>query len=239
MLLSKKPGTKYGLIQPKQKQAAAPLKPSLSVFGDDEEDDSAPVQKSGVAREVAKQAAKKRIDTKVAAQQAAALAEDPSIFDYDGVYDDLQEQRVQPKQAEKLERKSRYIEGLLDKAKERQREQDVVYERRLAKERQAEDHLFGDKDRFVTAAYKRKLEEDQKWLAEEKLREEIEAREDVVKKGHMGDFYRHLMSNNVAFGTGNDRGSAATAAPEQPLREDKLASAVERYRARKRKAQEG
>ena len=50
--------------------------------------------------------------------------------------------------------------------------------------------MFGDKDRFVTAAYKRKLEEDKKWLAEEKLREEMEAREDVVKKGHMGDFYR-------------------------------------------------
>ena len=63
---------------------------------------------------------------------------------------------------------------------------------RLAKERQAEDHLFGDKDRFVTAAYKKKLEEDKKWLAEEKLREELEARDDVVKKGHMGDFYRYI-----------------------------------------------
>ena len=64
---------------------------------------------------------------------------------------------------------------------------------RLANERQAEDHLFGDKDRFVTSAYKRKLEEDKKWLAEEKLREELEAREDVVKKGHMGDFYRYSL----------------------------------------------
>lgn len=34
-----------------------------------------------------------------------------------------------PKQAEKLARKSRYIEGLLDKAKERAREQDIIYER--------------------------------------------------------------------------------------------------------------
>ena len=29
---------------------------------------------------------------------------------------------------------------------------------RLAKERSAEDHLFGDKDRFVTSAYKNKLQ---------------------------------------------------------------------------------
>ena len=61
---------------------------------------------------------------------AAALAEDPSAFDYDGVYDSIQEQRVQPKLAEKHARKSRYIESLLDKAKEREREQDIVYERK-------------------------------------------------------------------------------------------------------------
>lgn len=146
------------------------------------------------------------------------------MFDYDGVYDDIQAQRVQPKKEEKLARKSRYIEGLLDKAKEREREQDIVYERkcaapthgrtqtqaaqeccqvaeasfidftlllrRLAKEREAEDHLFGDKDKFLTAAYKRKLQEDQKWLAEERLREAAEKRDSVVSRGHMGDFYR-------------------------------------------------
>ena len=61
---------------------------------------------------------------------------------------------------------------------------------RLLKERQAEDHLFGDKDKFVTAAYKKKLEEDQKWLAEEKIREARDAKHDVIKAGHMGNFYR-------------------------------------------------
>ena len=34
------------------------------------------------------------------------------------------------------------------------------------------------------------LQEEQKWLAEEKIREQIEKRDDVVKRGHMGDFYR-------------------------------------------------
>ena len=44
-------------------------------------------------------------------------------------------------------------------------------ERRLLKEREKEDHLYGDKDKFVTAAYRAKLEEDAKWIKEEKLRE--------------------------------------------------------------------
>ena len=46
----------------------------------------------------------------------------------------------------------------------------------------------------MTAAYKKKLEEEKKWLAEEKVREAQEAKNDVVKKGHMGDFYRQVMS---------------------------------------------
>jgi hypothetical protein len=40
-------------------------------------------------------------------QYEAALAEDASVFDYDGVYDSLQQQKVQPRQQEKIERKSR------------------------------------------------------------------------------------------------------------------------------------
>lgn len=60
------------------------------------------------------------------------MAEDASIFDYDSHFESIQQQRTVPKQQEKLARKSRYIEGLLDKAKEREREQDIVYERRCA-----------------------------------------------------------------------------------------------------------
>lgn len=66
----------------------------------------------------------------VAKLQAAALSEDPSIFDYDSHYDTLQNQREAAKPAAAQARKSRYIESLLDKNKERQREQDIIYERK-------------------------------------------------------------------------------------------------------------
>lgn len=128
------------------------------------------------------------------------MAEDSSVFDYDSHYDAIQDARAAPKRQEKTARESRYIASLLEKAEERRREQDVLYERRLAKERAAEDHLFGDKEKFVTAAYKKKLEEDAKWAAARKKEEEEEERNAVEKKGHMGDFYRHLFRSNVAFG---------------------------------------
>lgn len=57
------------------------------------------------------------------------------------------------------ERKSRYIEKLVVQAERRKLETEAVVERRLAKQREQEDELFPEKERFVTAAYKRRLEE--------------------------------------------------------------------------------
>lgn len=38
------------------------------------------------------------------------------------------------------------------------------------KDRQTEDHQFEGKEKFVTGAYRRKLEEDKKWMEAEKAR---------------------------------------------------------------------
>lgn len=74
---------------------------------------------------------------------------------------------------------SKYIDSLLEKAKRREQEREIVFERKLAKDRAKEDAEFGDKEKFVTRAYREKLEERKKWLAEEKRREAIEAANDV------------------------------------------------------------
>lgn len=73
----------------------------------------------------------------------------------------------------------KYIENLLNKAKEREREHEIIYERKLTKERSKEDHLYAGKDKFVTSAYKKKLAEQAKWMEEERLRQLREEKEDV------------------------------------------------------------
>lgn len=73
----------------------------------------------------------------------------------------------------------RYIQGLIDKAKQREREHEIIYERKLAKERSQDEHLYADKDKFVTSAYKKKLAEQAKWIEEERLRELREQKDDV------------------------------------------------------------
>ena len=157
---------------------------------------------------------------------------DATIFDYDGHFDgfqDTRKQKVKDQDEERVERKSRYIESLMAKQKERDREQDIIYERRLLKERVKEDHLYGDKDKFVTASYRKKLEEDRKWLEEEKITDAKEAAEDVAKKGDLSGFYHNLMSRNTAAGAVADKGRAA---PEPP-KEDEAALAKKREQERR------
>jgi len=87
----------------------------------------------------------------------------------------------------------------------------VVFERRTVKERQKEDHLFGDKDKFVTAAYKAKMAEDAAWTEAERVRDEREAQSDVTKRRDMSAFYTNLLTKNTAFG-------GAEAAAKPPVR---------------------
>ena len=167
-----------------------------------------------------------------------ALEADAAIFDYDGHFDGFQDSRKQKLKAaddERVERKSRYIESLIAKQKEREREQDIIYERRLLKEREKEDHLYGDKEKFVTAAYRKKLEEDRKWLEEEKIADAREAADDVTKKGDLSGFYHNLMSRNEAAGAVADKSRAA---PEPATGEEELAKRREKEE-REREAEEG
>ncbi|GFR52864.1 hypothetical protein Agub_g15492, partial [Astrephomene gubernaculifera] len=218
-------GVQYGLqkVAPKKPGAAARAAGSVAqrkavptnVFGDDDSEEE------DVERQIARQADKKRAAAKVQQQYAEALAQDPSVFDYDGTYD--AEARAAPKQQEKVQRQSKYIASLLEQAQQRKREQDVLYERRMVRERQQEDHLFEDKERFVTSAYRRKLEEDQKWQAAERQRELEEQRNDVRKVGHMGNFYANLLTKNVAFGAAKP-GSSDSSQPQQEQQQEQGAA---------------
>ncbi|EYU26749.1 hypothetical protein MIMGU_mgv1a017683mg [Erythranthe guttata] len=94
----------------------------------------------------------------------------------------------------------RYIQGLIDKAKRRAIDHDISYEKRLAKERSKDEHLYADKDKYFTSAYKKKLAEQAKWIEEERLREMREVKDDVTKKTDLTDFYK-----NVAFGADSSK----------------------------------
>ncbi|KAJ7948044.1 nuclear speckle splicing regulatory protein 1 [Quillaja saponaria] len=187
--------SKYGLnLRPVQKKQQ-PKRPPLATpfgFNDEEEND--------VEREIARQASKSRSLKEIEELQKKALEEDPTVFDYDGVYDKMKEKEVRPVVLDREERKPKYIQNLMKKAEERQQYRDIVYEKKLAKERSKDDHLYADKDKFITEGYRKKLAEREKQMELERLRELREERDDVTKKkDFLVDFYSNL-DKNVAFG---------------------------------------
>ncbi|XP_057425326.1 uncharacterized protein LOC130718710 [Lotus japonicus] len=193
--------SKYGLNLRPAKQKQKPPRPPLATpfgFNDDDEDD--------VEREIALQAAKKKSLKEVEEQQRKALEEDPSVFDYDGVYDKMKEKVAKPLIQDREERKPKYIQNLIKKAKEREQYREIVYEKKIAMERDKDDHLYADKDKYVTEAYRRKLAERERQMELERIRELQEERDDVTKKkDFLLDFYSNL-DKNVAYGAKDAQG---------------------------------
>jgi coiled-coil domain-containing protein 55 len=125
------------------------------------------------------------------------------VYDYDGDYDSFKRDGDSKKNKEE-DRKSRYIGDLVKAADKRNRERDVINERKVAREQATEDAEadYRGKDKFVTAAYKEKLEERKLWQAEEDKQRREEETNDVTKKTGgiaMANFYGTL-NRNVAMG---------------------------------------
>lgn len=199
-------------------RAASAAAPSQNIFGDDEDDDEDDIGKDmatpGDARQrINKQIAKEQAALRQRAQaaMAAGTSGDGGIFDYDGAYDSFRPAAVEAKETDpKEERKSRYIGDLLETAKKRQRVREAVLERKVAKEQALEDAQedFVGKEKFITKAYRRKLEERKQWEVEEEERQREEEANDVTKRksagAAMASFYGNF-ANNVAMGGGGDQ----------------------------------
>ncbi|KAJ0260192.1 hypothetical protein HA466_0064280 [Hirschfeldia incana] len=183
---------KYGLQIRAPSQKKQPVPRPASFFDEDDGEDN-------VEKEIARQASKAKSLKEIEEQHKKALEENPSAFAYDEVYDDMKHKAVAPKLVDRQDRKPRYVQHLMKKAEQRNKEHEIVYERKLAKEREKDEHLFSGKEKFITGAYKRKLEEQKKWLAEERIRELREAKDDVTKKSDLSDFYFNF-GKNVALG---------------------------------------
>ena len=126
-----------------------------------------------------------------------ALDEDPSVFAYDEVYDDMKSQKGKTDDKQGEVKKAKYMDKLLKSAELRKREQERREEKQIQKEREREGDQFKDKEAFVTTAYKEKLKELRETEAREKNEAECEARLDVRKQSDLSGFYRHLLNQET------------------------------------------
>lgn len=197
---------RYGLIKPQ--------KPStrLLAFASDSDSDNEPTKKKIPIGESITQKRQARII------QEDALKEDPTIFQYDEVYDEINTNREEAKKAKSTEvRQSKYINKLLVAAEKRKIEYESRVERKVQKEREAEGDKFKDKEVFVTAAYRQKLEAMKKAEEEAQREEYLESIGDVKKQKDLSGFYRHMYEQKL----GADKSETKTTENIEPASEIK------------------
>lgn len=145
-------------------------------------------------------------------QQAKALEEDPTIFQYDELYDDIERKKKEEQTASRKVQSQgpKYIKKLLETAEKRKREYERRIERQVQKERDEEGEQFKDKEAFVTSSYKKKLEEIRLAEEEEKKAEYLESIGDVQKQSNLDGFYRHLFAQKTKTNPDKPAESGAT-----------------------------
>ncbi|KAJ1897991.1 hypothetical protein LPJ66_003024 [Kickxella alabastrina] len=123
---------------------------------------------------------------------------DPSVYAYDELYDNINDARNRIKNARKTDDlRPRYMDKILETAKQRQVQHEVVREKILEKERLREGEVYADKEVFVTKGYKEQKEQRQNLVEEEEKRE----REEEDK----------ACRNGAGTGGGGDKGIALAA----------------------------
>lgn len=177
---------RYGLIKPQKPSSR------LMAFASDSESDDEPAKKRVSIEASISQKRQARI------VQEDALKEDPTIFQYDEVYDDINATREEAKKAKTEQtRESKYISRLLITAEKRKLEHESRLERKVQKEREAEGDMFKDKEVFVTSSYRAKLEAMKKAEEEAKREEYLESIGDVRKQNDLSGFYRHMYEQKI------------------------------------------
>ncbi|CAH2050357.1 unnamed protein product, partial [Iphiclides podalirius] len=183
---------KYGLIlSEKSKSKQLAFQATHNVFGDDSDSDDEPSKKSILLRP------SDNINRQSKITQEKAMLEDPTVYQYDEIYDSMTIKKEEKKIKSKEDKKPKYIENLIKAADKRKIENERRLERLVQKERENEGDEFADKEVFVTSAYKKKLEEMKKQEEREKYEEYLESIGDVTKQKDLGGFYRHIYEQKL------------------------------------------
>ncbi|XP_038565187.1 nuclear speckle splicing regulatory protein 1 [Micropterus salmoides] len=201
------PTKQYGLILSQKKGASkTAILQKPSVFGDDSDDETS------VGESLQREAVKKKMMKQTRLEMQKALEEDSTVYDYDAVYDDIQNQRLESNKAilRGTDKKPKYIHQLMKAVEDRKKEQERREERKIQKEREAEGEKFADKEAYVTSAYKQKLQEQKEEQERENREAVMEAALDVKKQKDLSGFYRHLLNQTVGEEAIPDRSANKT-----------------------------
>lgn len=114
-------------------------------------------------------------------------------------------------------------------AAKRQMEFEKLQDRKIQKERETEGDLWGDKEVFVTSAYRKRMEERQQMEEEERRQEQIEQLLDVRKQKDLSGFYSSLLKMK----TGEMVVEEESEKLKREIKEKEKSSTQKNYRAKR------
>ncbi|KAG2078283.1 hypothetical protein BDR04DRAFT_1131995 [Suillus decipiens] len=184
--------------------AAPPLtKPAAfaSLGDDDDTVDAAPTLSDNKSATANKKLLAQNVESSKAARKRMEqeMKVDATVYQYDEVWDRMQEVKLKQKEAKEVDskrRKPKYIEGLLTSAATRRLDHLRAEEKMMQREREAEGDEFADKEAFVTQAYKDQMAEVRRAEEEERQREEAEKKKQKGAPTGMAHFYRKLLEDS-------------------------------------------
>ena len=183
-------------LKRKKKKGKLAVSSSLFAAADESKLSSSAAASSKTAVTERMEAQGRKAQAKAEQEYKKLLEEDPSAFAFDEVYDSIKQKRELAK-GEKVgsgEKKSKYIEQLMANTKQREFEYERATERLHQKEQKEEEELHGKASEvFVTGAYKKRIEERRQWELEQARKAELEAKQDVRKRGNLTGFYTGML----------------------------------------------
>ncbi|KAJ7709872.1 coiled-coil domain-containing protein 55-domain containing protein, partial [Mycena rosella] len=205
--------------KPKATPAAQPpslKRPAAFALDDDEPIDAAPTASSadkGTAANKKLLAQNVQSSRTMQKRMEAEKRVDQTVYEYDEVWDKMQESKLRQKEAKEVaskDRKPKYIHGLLASASTRRLDYLRAEEKMMQHEREAEGEEFADKESFVTQAYKDQMAEVRAAEEEEKKRDELLKKQGGGSSG-LAHFYRKLLEDS------EQKHEATVAATSKPI----------------------
>ncbi|XP_064459954.1 nuclear speckle splicing regulatory protein 1-like [Ornithodoros turicata] len=207
---------KYGLFLPKKADKPG-VAPRPSIFGDDSDDEH---DKASIEASIKKESFRNLTKIQTQLQFQKAMEEDPTVFEYDEVYDDLKQVKEEKKTKVTKDRTPRYIANLMKAADNRKKENERRAQHKIQKEREQEGEAFADKEAYVTSAYRKKMQEMQEEEEKEMRREQLDEMMNVTKQSDLSGFYRHLLKQTVGEERIPENTDEPTVKREEEVEED-------------------
>lgn len=201
----------YGLSFPTRKPKDTSKSTIQSIFAEQSDEETEAPQLKPLPSSKTGKLDQAKLHRKTKCDYEKALEQDPSVFQYDEIYDNIKSEKdrqfddvlQQPK------RQSKYVEKLIKTSSERKLERELCSDRKAQREIEAEKELFGDKEAFVTSAYKEKLAQLNQLVNKRREEELRERRMDITAQDGLGGFYRYMYQHGLdgSSGTGNNDSS--------------------------------